>query len=168
MRPRPVQTRGAPPITTGAPRGDRVDSPTEPTAHTQRIPGPGDKHTANSASESLDRLHFARLARAAHAEAVTRRFRGLEALAASLGVATIALLEMEVGIDASGVSTWPMHGLDGEVCGIRLRLPNGRKWAVPGSRSGYFASALPPGGGPLLIVEGASGLRDGQPITVQP
>lgn len=101
------------------------------------------------------------LASTLHVEAVARRDHGLRPLARSLGVDLTALLVLEVGLDARGVSYWPMRDRDGQVCGLRTRLLNGAKLAVRGSRSGYFGPEPLLGRGPLLIVEGGSDVAAG-------
>lgn len=84
--------------------------------------------------------------------------------AAELGVSADALDLMRVGWSAQHrATTWPMFDGAGNMCGIRLRAADGRKWAVRGSRSGLFVAQGPtlwgdghrlPG--TLVIVEGAT------------
>jgi hypothetical protein len=80
----------------------------------------------------------------------------LDALARSLGLSVVALTALAVGWSA-GHRAWafPMRDAAGNVAGIRLRRPDGFKFAVTGGREGLF---LPAGsdtaGGPLLVCEG--------------
>lgn len=66
-----------------------------------------------------------------------KRFDMPELLAKSLGVSTKSLVRLEVGIDGA-TYTFPMRDGEGNIIGIRLRSPMGRKYAVPGSRNGLF------------------------------
>lgn len=82
----------------------------------------------------------------------------LQQLAAGLGLTTDSLVSLGVGWSA-GHRAWafPMRDAGGGVLGIRLRRPDGRKFAVRGGREGLF---LPQGGGGggtggrLLVCEG--------------
>lgn len=66
-----------------------------------------------------------------------KRFDMPELLAKSLGVGTKSLVRLEVGIDGA-TYTFPMRDGEGNIIGIHLRSPMGRKWAVPGSKNGLF------------------------------
>jgi hypothetical protein len=49
-----------------------------------------------------------------------------------------------------------MTNTGGDVLGIRLRLPNGRKFSVRGGREGLFIPTELADAGPLLLTEGAT------------
>lgn len=80
----------------------------------------------------------------------------LHQLAEQLGLPEPALQTFSTGWTREHWAwTFPMHDASGRVIGIRLRLPNGRKLSLRGSREGLFlpselASAQPPV--PLLVV----------------
>jgi hypothetical protein len=82
----------------------------------------------------------------------------LAGLARSLGVSAEALAALSVGWYAGGAAwSWPMTDpAAGRVIGIRLRRPDGTKYAVRGGRDGLFLPATPPGptDGLLLVCEG--------------
>ena len=60
-------------------------------------------------------------------------------LAKDLGVSVASLARLGIGWSAEHAAwTFPMSDADGFVTGIRLRAPDGRKWAVTGSRDGLF------------------------------
>lgn len=79
-------------------------------------------------------------------------------LADDLGVKPHSLVALNVGW-ASEHRAWsfPMRDSGGKICGIRLRAQDGKKWSVPGSKSGIF---LPwcSAGRTMWIVEGATDL----------
>src|SRR5262249_22709102 len=84
----------------------------------------------------------------------------LEALICELGLTVSSLRSLGIGW-ATNHSAWsfPMADAKCNVVGIRLRLPEGRKFAVRGGRDGLFvptalADALAGGGGRLLVAEG--------------
>ena len=80
-------------------------------------------------------------------------------LAAMLGVSEAALLRFQVGYDAARQAwTFPMRsGATGKVTGIRLRLADGRKLAIKGSREGLFLPEFPPEPpAAVFVTEGAS------------
>jgi 5S rRNA maturation endonuclease (ribonuclease M5) len=80
-----------------------------------------------------------------------------ELLAAELGVTTGSLSRLQVGWSECDRSyTFPMRDRaeDGVACGIRLRRPDGFKWAVKGSKQGLFIPRKFPVGDTLLICEG--------------
>jgi hypothetical protein len=81
----------------------------------------------------------------------------LALLARQLGVTEASLRRLGVGWSATHKAwTFPMRDAAGEVRGIRLRGPDGRKWSVKGGREGLF---LPDGldaAQRLLICEGAT------------
>jgi len=79
----------------------------------------------------------------------------LQALADSLGLSTGSLRRLRIGRDLRRRAwTFPMVNSAGQVVGIRLRFPNGRKLAVTGGHEGLF---IPDGldyAGPLIMAEG--------------
>jgi len=80
-------------------------------------------------------------------------------LAAELGVTADSLSRLQVGWSECHRSyTFPMRDRaeDGTACGIRLRRPDGGKWAVRGSRNGLFVPRHFPVSESLVICEGAS------------
>jgi phage/plasmid primase-like uncharacterized protein len=76
-------------------------------------------------------------------------------LADSLGLSADSLLRLRIGWHSSDRSwTFPMVNNEGQVVGIRLRFPNGRKLSVKGGHEGLF---IPDGltySRPLLVTEG--------------
>jgi len=79
----------------------------------------------------------------------------LARLADSLAVAVDALRRLGIGWSAEHRAfTLPMRGARGEVCGVRLRLPNGRKLSVRGGREGLFIPSGLPADGRLFVCEG--------------
>ncbi len=78
-------------------------------------------------------------------------------LADTLGVTRQSLARLCVGLSPQhGAWTFPMSNPAGQVVGVRLRLPSGRKLSVKGGREALF---LPDGlqpGGRLLVCEGPS------------
>lgn len=97
-----------------------------------------------------DALDFAALA-ADCAAAVPQG--GIELLARGLGVSAESLRRLGVGWDGHAW-TFPMRDATGRVCGIRRRLPDGRKLSVRGGREGLFVPADLPDGGLLFVAEG--------------
>lgn len=81
----------------------------------------------------------------------------LNTLAFSLGVSTQSLKRLRIGSD-DGAHTFPMSDSQGQVIGIRRRLPSGGKLSVIGSKNGLFIPTGLKDDGPLLIVEGESDL----------
>jgi len=83
------------------------------------------------------------------------RPEALGGLAHSLGVSVGSLSRLGIGWSTRHRAwSFPMGGAHGQVVGIRLRLPNGRKLSVKGGKEGLF---LPEGldlGGRLLLCEG--------------
>lgn len=79
----------------------------------------------------------------------------LDALAASLGVSTDSLADLNA-VWARQHRAWafPMFDGYGNPIGIRLRAEDGRKWAVRGSRSGIFLPSSPPSSSVAYICEG--------------
>jgi len=60
-------------------------------------------------------------------------------LSDDLGVDSSAILQLHAAwAPPHKAWAWPMRDGTGKVCGIRLRAQNGKKWSVPGSRSGIF------------------------------
>lgn len=77
-------------------------------------------------------------------------------LADELGVSVESLDAFGYAVDGTGWSL-PMRDGDLSICGLQLRLRDGRKLCVKGSRSGIFVPTLErSAGGPLFIAEGAS------------
>jgi len=83
------------------------------------------------------------------------RPENLDTLAMALGVSAESLTRLGVGWSAKHSAwTFPMKDAGGEVVGIRLRKPNGKKLSVRGSKEGLF---IPDGIGEqntLLVCEG--------------
>lgn len=77
----------------------------------------------------------------------------LDQFAKQLGVTAASLERLGVGWTGSCWS-FPMRSADGSIRGIRLRRPNGRKFAVKGGREGLFIPRGLAGTGPLLLPEG--------------
>ena len=76
-------------------------------------------------------------------------------LAGALGVSAEALQRLRVGWHAGqNAYTFPMRDAGGNVLGIRLRKPNGHKYAVTGGREGLFIPSDLAKVGPLLVMEG--------------
>lgn len=72
-----------------------------------------------------------------------------------LGVSALALYQLRMGWDSARQAySFPMHSPNGDVIGMRLRKPDGFKFAVTGSSNGLFIPENLSGSGPLLIVEG--------------
>lgn len=94
---------------------------------------------------------------------ILARFRtppgDLRRFADQLGVTVESLERLGcVWAEEHGAWAFPMRDADGEVVGVRLRSPGGRKWAIKGSKGGIF---LPDGGMPdqaerVFVVEGPS------------
>ncbi len=94
--------------------------------------------------------------------------RSFRAFANQLCVAAWSLNRLDVGTVganlaenfhirwAKGSWTFPMRAADGEVTGIRLRMPDGSKCAVPGSHDGLFIPNDIGNPDQLLICEGAT------------
>ena len=81
--------------------------------------------------------------------------QALGRLAKSLGLAVGSLTRLGIGwSDKHRAWTFPMTDAGGNVRGIRLRLPDGRKLAVRGGHEGLFIPADLDAGGQLLITEG--------------
>lgn len=78
-------------------------------------------------------------------------------LADSLGVSVASLKRLGF-VWAGPHRAWaiPMRDIDGEVCGIRLRAESGQKWAIKGSRAGFFLPEgnLPDQADEILVCEG--------------
>jgi Toprim-like len=73
-------------------------------------------------------------------EALTAK--GLIKLAESLGLTVASLIRLNVGWHREQRAyTFPMRDADGRIIGIRLRRPNGFKFAVNGSKTGLFFPA---------------------------
>jgi phage/plasmid primase-like uncharacterized protein len=79
----------------------------------------------------------------------------LDALARSLGLSADALTRLGIGW-AEPYRAWsfPMTDAAGVVLGIRLRRPDGTKFAVSGGREGLFLPATEPTDARLLVCEG--------------
>jgi phage/plasmid primase-like uncharacterized protein len=91
----------------------------------------------------------------------------LREYADSLGLTSWPLLRLGVGFAdrvalraagiafADGAWTVPMRDEIGQAFGVRLRLPNGVKLSLPGSRNGlFFVPSAPSSDGQLFIAEG--------------
>lgn len=78
----------------------------------------------------------------------------LRGLADSLGVGLPSLFSLRVGWSADHLAwTWPMTApAAGHVVGIRLRRPDGSKYAVTGGKDGLFVPAVEPAAGEDLVV----------------
>jgi len=94
--------------------------------------------------------------------------RHLRTLSRLLGGTPANLIDCEIGFlthkqiedlgttcNHYGCWTFPMKNAQGKVIGVRLRTPDGFKYALKGSRNGLFYSTLSPTQ-PVLIVDGAS------------
>ena len=79
----------------------------------------------------------------------------LDKLAAALGVSAESLRRLGVGWSANN-RTWsfPMQDAAGNVLGIRLRLPGGKKLSVRGGKEGLFLPEGIDAHGLLLVCEG--------------
>ncbi len=76
-------------------------------------------------------------------------------LVSSTGLRKQGLVDMQVGWSAKkSAYTFPMRASDGVVIGIRLRTPDGNKFAVKGSRAGLFYVGDPPSHGNVYVAEG--------------
>lgn len=78
----------------------------------------------------------------------------LEPFADTLGIAIEGLVSLGIGWTGSAWS-FPMRNVERRVVGIRLRAPDGSKFAVRGSKDGCFVPASR-SQGPLLFPEGAT------------
>jgi hypothetical protein len=101
--------------------------------------------------EGPKRLDFGKLA--ADFRAAVRP-QALATLTASLGLSAESLGRLGIGwASRHGAWSFPMHDTTGNVLGIRLRKPDGRKLSVRGGKEGLFIpEALT--GGRLWIAEG--------------
>jgi 5S rRNA maturation endonuclease (ribonuclease M5) len=122
------------------------DDPLRPAARTRRVTVP----TKTPPEKPI--LDFGAFARQCHLGCVPdvlRRFGG------QLGVSALSLRRLCVGWSPRhGAWLFPMSDAAGNVVGIRLRLPNGRKLAVKGGREGLFLPSDLPDGRRLLVCEG--------------
>jgi hypothetical protein len=78
-------------------------------------------------------------------------------LAHQIGVSEASLTALGVGWSAGhGAFSFPMSDCGGRTVGIRLRRPDGAKYAVRGGREGLFLPSAPtsPAGAPLLVCDG--------------
>jgi phage/plasmid primase-like uncharacterized protein len=79
----------------------------------------------------------------------------LKALAYSLGLSVHALTTLGIGWSTLHLAwSFPMTDATGNVVGIRLRRPNGFKFAVTGSREGLFLATADATDPRLVICEG--------------
>ena len=95
------------------------------------------------------------VAKLADVMAVTTPLELLERLADSLGLTVGSLRRLRVGW-STRYRAWcfPMHDAAGQVTGIRLRYPDGRKLSVRGGRESLFVPADLKPAGRLFIAEG--------------
>lgn len=118
---------------------------------------PGKRPVARSISIAIDTDRggdFAKLTEAYQCAIRAEPFR-LARLAQSLGLSAESLQRLSVGWSARhGAYTFPMKRGDGTICGLRLRSPDGRKWAVRGSRQGLFIPDGIDATDRLLVCEG--------------
>jgi len=118
---------------------------------------PGTRQMVRSISIPLDdgpATDFAKLAEACERAIHVEPYR-LARLAQVLGLSIESLQRLGVGWSARhGAYTFPMRRGDGTICGIRLRSPDGRKWAVRGSRQGLFVPDGIDATDRLLVAEG--------------
>lgn len=79
----------------------------------------------------------------------------LRTLGGTVGLDVRTLLYLDIGW-SSGWNAWsfPMRSATGQILGIRLRRPNGRKFAVPGSHEGLFLPTQFPASNRLIVCEG--------------
>ena len=113
-------------------------------------PGPPIRRpTTSIATSSCD---LSRLARGWQTSLTEQRAR---ALAGCLGIWVSGLRRLGLGWTGSAWS-FPMYGDEGTVCGIHLRLPDGQKRAVRGSRLGLFLPEGLQAKKQLFVLEGAS------------
>lgn len=76
-------------------------------------------------------------------------------LARSLGLSAESLSRLMIGWSTENQAwTFPMRDAAGEVVGIRLRKPDGRKLAIKGGREGLFLPEGLEAGNRLLVCEG--------------
>jgi phage/plasmid primase-like uncharacterized protein len=79
----------------------------------------------------------------------------LDALARSLGLTVDSLTALDIGWSAHNRAwSFPMRDAAGAVLGIRLRRPDGSKFAVRGGREGLFLPATDPIDPNLVVCEG--------------
>lgn len=109
-------------------------------------------HLAVKTMASQPQRDFAALADRFHQSVRPDALRGL---AVALGVSEKSLLRLHVGWSKEHRAwSFPMTDPTGNVLGIRLRLPDGRKLAVRGGHEGLFIPSDLVLGGRLLICEG--------------
>jgi len=77
----------------------------------------------------------------------------LRGLAGELSLSTVSLQALQIGWNG-WAWTFPMRDDRGELVGVRLRRPDGRKLAVRGSKNGLFLPRTMQGTDPLLVCEG--------------
>lgn len=79
----------------------------------------------------------------------------LAAHAADLGVLPASLTRLGAGLHASGALSFPMRDSNGTIKGVRLRRPDGSKFAVRGSRNMLFIpSGFERRGRTVVVLEG--------------
>lgn len=82
-------------------------------------------------------------------------WRDVDGLSMDLGVDMDALERLQPAFDPMNQAfAFPMRDGSGDVCGIRLRNFEGRKWAVRGSREGMFYDPAMEPGPDLVVCEG--------------
>ena len=122
------------------------DDPLRPARATRRVFVPTNTPPEKSI---FDFGAYARQCHLACIPDVLRRF------GEQIGVSAASLRRLYVGWSPQhGAWTFPMSDAAGNVVGIRLRCPNGRKLAVKGGREGLFLPDNLSAGGQLLIAEG--------------
>jgi hypothetical protein len=83
------------------------------------------------------------------------RPEALNKLAVALGVSVESLRRLGIGWAVRHRAwSFPMTGAAGDVLGIRLRLPSGKKLSIKGGKEGLFVPEGSGAGGPLLVCEG--------------
>ena len=76
-------------------------------------------------------------------------------LVQTTGLSKQGLVDMQVGWSAKkSAYTFPMRASNGAVIGIRLRTPDGNKFAVKGAGAGLFYVGEPPSHGSVYVAEG--------------
>ena len=74
--------------------------------------------------------------------------------AGELGVSFSSLVRLGIGQTMMSHATFPMYNGDCDIVGFRVRRPDGRKYAITGSRSGVFVPRLDEHAEVVYITEG--------------